>query len=195
MGMIDLAGVALAALLSENFILVNCMGIGTRVESFRDPMDALRSGGCLTVVMVLSALVSWLLDFALLSRFGLQYLRLLVLALLIPGLVALLRTFLRHCLPELSRRVDENLKSISTNAAALGSALLVVQRSYSLSAALLFALFGGLGSTLALASFASLREEVDFDRCPRCFRGVPILFLTAGLMGLALVGFYGLHLD
>jgi len=195
MGMIDLAGVALAALLSENFILVNCMGIGTRVESFRDPMDALRSGSCLTVVMVLSALVSWLLDFALLSRFGLQYLRLLVLALLIPGLVALLRTFLRHCLPELSRRVDENLKSISTNAAALGSALLVVQRSYSLSAALLFALFGGLGATLALASFASLREEVDFDRCPRCFRGVPILFLTAGLMGLALVGFYGLHLD
>jgi len=195
MGMIDLAGVALAALLSENFILVNCMGIGTRVESFRDPMDALRSGSCLTVVMVLSALVSWLLDFALLSRFGLQYLRLLVLALLIPGLVALLCTFLRHCLPELSRRVDENLKSISTNAAALGSALLVVQRSYSLSAALLFALFGGLGATLALASFASLREEVDFDRCPRCFRGVPILFLTAGLMGLALVGFYGLHLD
>jgi len=195
MGMIDLAGVALAALLSENFILVNCMGIGTRVESFRDPMDALRSGSCLTVVMVLSALVSWLLDFALLSRFGLQYLRLLVLALLIPGLVALLRTFLRHCLPELSRRVDENLKSISTNAAALGSALLVVQRSYSLSAALLFALFGGLGATLALASFASLREEVDFDRCPRCFRGIPILFLTAGLMGLALVGFYGLHLD
>jgi len=195
MGMIDLAGVALAALLSENFILVNCMGIGTRVESFRDPMDALRSGSCLTVVMVLSALVSWLLDFALLSRFGLQYLRLLVLALLIPGLVALLCTFLRHCLPELSRRVDENLKSISTNAAALGSALLVVQRSYSLSAALLFALFGGLGATLALASFASLREEVDFDRCPRCFRGIPILFLTAGLMGLALVGFYGLHLD
>ena len=28
-----LAGVALAALLSENFILVNCLGIGTRTQA------------------------------------------------------------------------------------------------------------------------------------------------------------------
>ena len=51
MGIIELAGVALAALLSENFIFVTCMGIGTRVQSFRDPVDALRTGYCLTAVM------------------------------------------------------------------------------------------------------------------------------------------------
>ena len=83
---------------------------------------------------------------------------------------------------------------MSTNCAALGCALIIAQRSYSLGAALLFALFGGLGATLALASFASLRGEVSFDHCPKCFRGTPILFLTAGLMALSLVGFYGLHL-
>ena len=33
MDSVQLAGVALAALLSENFILVNCLGIGTRVEA------------------------------------------------------------------------------------------------------------------------------------------------------------------
>ena len=32
MDSVQLAGVALAALLSENFILVNCLGIGTQVE-------------------------------------------------------------------------------------------------------------------------------------------------------------------
>ena len=36
----QLAGVALAALLSENFILVNCLGIGTRTKAFQDPLDA-----------------------------------------------------------------------------------------------------------------------------------------------------------
>ena len=36
MAVIELAGVALAALLSENFVLVSCMGIGTRTEAFRD---------------------------------------------------------------------------------------------------------------------------------------------------------------
>ena len=193
MGILDLAGVALAALLSENFILVNCMGIGTRVRSFRDPVDALRTGYCLTVVMVLGALCSWLADFLVFTRFSWQYYRLLFLALLIPGLVAGLRKFIRVCVPELSRRMDGNLAAVSTNCAALGSALLVAQRSYSLPAALLFSFLGGIGATVALAIFASLREEVNFDSCPRCFRGTPILLITAGLMALAPVGFYGLH--
>ena len=194
-GAIELAGVAVAALLAENFVLVSCMGIGTRTRSFRDPVDALRTGYCLTVVMVLGALLSWLADFLLLERFSWQHFRLLFLSLLIPGLVAGLRAFIRTCLPELSRRMDGNLASISTNCAALGSALLIAQRSYGLGSALLFALFGGMGATLALASFASLREEVSFHSCPKCFQGIPILLLTAGLMALSLVGFYGLHLS
>ena len=191
---LELAGVALAALLSENLVFVTCMGIGTRRRSFVDPVDALRTGSCLTVVMVLGALLSWLADFLLLERFGWQHFRLLFLSLLIPGLVAGLRAFIRTCLPELSRRMDGNLASISTNCAALGSALLISQRSYSLGSALVFALFGGLGATLALASFASLQQEVDLERCPKCFRGLPIMLLTAGLMAMSLVGFYGLHL-
>lgn len=194
MALLDLAGVALAALLSENLVLVSTMGIGTRVESFRSPADALRSGLCLTVVMVLSALLSWLAGYLVLDRFGWQHFRLLVLSLLVTGVVAGLRTFLRACLPELSRRLDGNLSAVSTNCAALGSALIIAQRSYGLGSALAFALFGGLGVTLAVASFASLRGEVSFLHCPRCFRGVPILLITAGLMALSLVGFYGLHL-
>lgn len=191
---LELAGVALAALLSENLVFVTCMGIGTRRRSFVDPVDALRTGYCLTVVMVLGALLSWLADFLLLERFSWQHFRLLFLSLLIPGLVAGLRAFIRTCLPELSRRMDGNLASISTNCAALGTALLISQRSYSLGSALVFALFGGLGATLALASFASLQQEVDLERCPKCFRGLPIMLLTAGLMAMSLVGFYGLHL-
>lgn len=191
---LELAGVALAALLSENLVLVSCMGIGTHRESFQDPREAIRTGLCLTLVMLLGVLGGWLLNFFILTRFGLAYFQVLAFALLIPALVAGLRRFFRVCIPELSRRVDENLASISTNCAALGSALLVAQRSYSLSSALIFALCGGIGATLALSSFASLQKEVDLNRCPRAFRGVPIQLITAGLMAMALVGYYGLYL-
>lgn len=195
MAVLELTGVALAALLSENFILVNCMGIGTRTQAFQDPVDALRTGYCLTVVMVLGTLCSWLVDFLILTRFGAQHYRLLFFALLIPGLITGLRKFIEVCLPELSRRMDGNLASMSTNCAALGCALLVAQRSYGLGSALVFSLCGGIGATVTLASFASLREEVSFDSCPKCFRGTPILLITAGLMALSLIGFYGLHLE
>ena len=190
---LELTGVALAALLSENLVLVSCMGIGTHRESFQDPREAIRTGLCLTLVMVLGVLGGWLLNFLVLLRFGLTHFQVLAFALLIPGLGAGLRSFFRACVPELSRRADENLASISTNCAALGSALLVAQRSYSLGSALIFALCGGIGATLALASFASLQKEVDLNRCPRAFRGVPIQLITAGLMAMALVGYYGLY--
>ena len=190
---LELTGVALAALLSENLVLVSCMGIGTHRESFQDPREAIRTGLCLTLVMVLGVLGGWLLNFLILLRFGLTHFQVLAFALLIPGLVAGLRSFFRACVPELSRRADENLASISTNCAALGSALLVAQRSYSLGSALIFALCGGIGATLALASFASLQKEVDLNRCPRAFRGVPIQLITAGLMAMALVGYCGLY--
>lgn len=191
---LELAGVALAALLSENLVLVSCMGIGTHTQSFTDSREALRTGLCLTLVMVLGALSGWLLNLLVLTRFGLAYFQVLAFALLIPGLVAGLRRFFRACVPELSRRLDGNLAAISTNCAALGSALLVTQRSYGLGSALLFALCGGVGATLALASFASLQAEVDLNRCPRAFRGIPIQLITAGLMAMALVGYYGLYL-
>lgn len=192
---LELAGVALAALLSENLVLVTCMGIGTHRQSFYEPMEAIRTGSCLTVVMVLGTLCAWLMNFLILRRFGLACFQVLAFSLLIPLLVAALRKFLQLFIPELSRRLDENLASIATNCAALGTALLITQRSYSLGSALIFALCGGIGTTLALASFASLQKEVDLERCPRAFRGVPIQLITAGLMAMALVGYYGLYLE
>lgn len=191
---LEVAGVALAALLSENLVLVTCMGIGTHQESFREPREAIRSGLCLTVIMVLGVLCAWLINVLILTRFGWEEFQVLAFSLLIPGLVASLRKFLRSCVPELCRRVDSNLASVATNCAALGSALLISQRSYGLGSALAFALCGGIGATLALASFASLQKEVDLERCPKAFRGVPIQLITAGLMAMALLGYYGLYL-
>ena len=59
---VQLAGIALAALLSENFILVSCLGIGSRTQAFRDPLDAWRTGYSLTAVMVLTALAAWVVN-------------------------------------------------------------------------------------------------------------------------------------
>lgn len=190
----ELAGIVLSALLAENVVLVSCMGIGTHENSFRNPFDAWRTGYSLTAVMVLTALFGWILNTFLLSNMNLSYLRTMVFALLAPSVVWLLRKTIAGCLPELSRRMDDNLASITSNCAAMGVALLISQRGYSLGSSLLFAFFGGAGATIALICFAALREEVDLTSCPKSFRGIPIELITAGLMALSLVGFYGLHI-
>ena len=193
MAVLHLIGISLAALLSENFILVNCLGIGTRLQAFHNPLGAWRTGARLTLVMVFTALFSWIVNL-LLQHFSMPYFQTLIFALTALGTVAGLRCVPRVCIPELSRRLDLNLASITSNCAAMGSALLIAQRGYGLGSALLYALFGGIGATLALISFAGLHNSVSMTSCPVSFQGLPIKLITAGLMGLALMGFYGLHL-
>lgn len=77
---VQLAGIALAALLSENFILVSCLGIGSRTQAFQDPLDAWRTGYSLTAVMVLTALAAWVVN-QLLRALALSYFQTLAFAL------------------------------------------------------------------------------------------------------------------
>ena len=193
-GILELMGVALTALLAENFVLVTSMGIGTRLRAFKDPKDALRTGWCLTVVMVLSSICAWCIDVGILTRFGLTYYRTFIFAIMVPALVWCVRQFLRFCVPELYRRKNLHLGAVTTNCAALGCVLLVALRSYGFIESVIFALCGGLGATVVLANFAHLLGEADLGNCPKCFRGMPIELITLGLMSMGLVGFYGLHI-
>lgn len=194
MNSVHLAAVALAALLSENFILVSCMGIGTKIEAFQNPREARRTGLSVLLSMVVTVFFTWLADALLLRHSGWDHLRLLAFTLLSLGSVALIRLLLRVFLPALFARLDTSLSAMSTNCAALGAALLASTRGYTLDQALLFALCGGLGVLLVLLSFAGLHDTINLDECPKSFRGAPMELITAGLMALALVGFYGLHL-
>ena len=51
---------------------------------------------------------------------------------------------------------------------------------------------GGLGFTVAIVLFASVRERVNRADCPACFKGFPIALISAGLLALAFMGFSGL---
>ena len=51
---------------------------------------------------------------------------------------------------------------------------------------------GGLGFTLAIVLFASIRERVDKAESPKSFKGFPLTLVAAGLLALAFMGFSGL---
>lgn len=193
MDSIELTALILAALLSENFIMVHCMAIGTRSRAFRDPREGWRTGLSLTLVMVAAAMLSRGIDM-LLVRLGMDHLRLLAFSLLVPAVSVALRRLLHMVSPDLFLRLEGPLRAVSSNAAALGAVLLASQRGYDLGQTFAFTLFGGAGATLVMMSFAGLGEEVSFDSCPKAFRGTPILFITGGLMALAFMGYYGLNM-
>ena len=76
--------------------------------------------------------------------------------------------------------------------AVLGVVLVNVQEGYNFLLSTVNGVAGGLGFTVAIVLFASIRERVNKAECPECFKGFPIALIAAGLLALAFMGFSGL---
>jgi len=53
---------------------------------------------------------------------------------------------------------------------------------------------GGVGFTLALIIMAGIRERLELAFIPENLKGLPITFITAGLMAISFLGFSGMKL-
>ena len=74
----------------------------------------------------------------------------------------------------------------------LGVALLNIQEKHAFVISLWYGFGSALGFTLVLLLFAGLRERLALAQVPAAFAGIPISFITAGLLSLAFMGFAGL---
>ena len=114
--------------------------------------------------------------------------------LVIATLVQVVEMGLKKFVPALYKALGVFLPLITTNCAVLGVVLVNVQEGYNLLLSTVNGAAGGLGFTLAIVLFASVRERVDKAEPPECFKGFPIALITAGLLALAFMGFSGLSI-
>jgi electron transport complex protein RnfA len=81
------------------------------------------------------------------------------------------------------------LPLITTNCAVLGIALINITQGYNLMESFVAGIAAGLGFTLALILMSNIRERMDLHPVRKIFRGVPIAFISGGLMALAFMAF------
>ena len=186
-------GILIAALLSENFILVKFYGICPFMGVSKKIDTALGMGMAVTFVMALASAACWAVNL-LLVNLGLAYMQTVAFILVIATLVQIVEMGLKKYLPALYKALGVFLPLITTNCAVLGVVLVNVQEGYNFIISTVNGAAGGLGFTLAIVLFASVRERVDKTDCPECFKGFPIALISAGLMALAFMGFSGLSI-
>ena len=186
-------GILIAALLSENFILVKFYGICPFMGVSKKIDTALGMGMAVTFVMALASAACWLIN-VLLLKLGLAYMQTVAFILVIATLVQVVEMFLKKFVPALYKALGVFLPLITTNCAVLGVVLVNVQEGYNFLLSVVNGAAGGLGFTLAIVLFASVRERVDKANPPECFKGFPIALIAAGLLALAFMGFSGLSI-
>ena len=188
-----IVGIILSALLSQNFILVKFYGICPFMGVSKKIDTALGMGMAVTFVMALASAACYLINL-LLVMLGLEYMQTVAFILVIAALVQVVEMFLKKFVPALYQALGVFLPLITTNCAVLGVVLVNVQAGYNFLLSVVNGAAGGLGFTLAIVLFASVRERVDKTDCPECFKGFPIALIAAGLLALAFMGFSGLKI-
>ena len=189
----SLLAISLGAILANNFIFAQFLGICPFLGVSKKIDTALGMGVAVTFVMALASAVCWAVNL-LLVNLGLEYMQTVSFILVIASLVQVVEMFLKKFVPALYKALGVFLPLITTNCAVLGVVLINVQEGYNLLISTVNGAAGGLGFTLAIVLFASVRERVDKAEPPECFKGFPIALITAGLLALAFMGFSGLSI-
>ncbi|MBP5167183.1 MAG: electron transport complex subunit RsxA [Oscillospiraceae bacterium] len=193
--MTSIVSIALGAILIENFIFSQFLGICPFMGVSRKMDTALGMGIAVIFVMSIASMVCWIVNRLLLVPLGLEYMQTVVYILVIAALVQLVEMFLQKAVPSLFKALGIYLPLITTNCAVLGVALLNTQKGYNFIESLVYGITGGIGFLIAIVLFASVRERLELTAdYPESFEGFPIALISAGLIALAFMGFSGLKI-
>lgn len=182
----------LASIFTSNMVLANFLGMCSFISVSSEFKTASGLGKSVTLVMVFTTAVNWLVYRFIVVPLGLEYLRYIIFIMVIAATVQIIEMAMDRYLPELHMKLGIFLPLITVNCAILGVSLFMVIRSYTFLQSLLFGLGSGLGWWLAISALAAIREKMAKTKLPKGLDGPAITFIITGIMALAFVGFSGI---
>jgi H+/Na+-translocating ferredoxin:NAD+ oxidoreductase subunit A len=182
----------IAASLINNFVFTRFLGLCIFFGVSKKMETAVGMSITFTSVMMISAALSWLIYFLIMIPLHIEFLKIVLFIGVVAAFVQTSDTIMRKVSPGLYYKLGVYLALISTNCIILAVPLINAEQGYNLIEALAFGLGSGLGFALALIIMASIREKIELADVPRPFKGLPIAFVTTGLIALAFTGFSGL---
>ncbi|PKF63407.1 electron transport complex subunit RsxA [Psychromonas sp. psych-6C06] len=178
--------------LVNNFVLVKFLGLCPFMGVSNKIETAVGMSFATTFVLTLTAALSYIVNTYLLIPLDLLYLQTLSFILVIAVVVQFTEMVMHKTSPTLYRLLGIFLPLITTNCAILGLALLNINENHDFVESIIYGFGAGIGFSLVLVLFSSMRERLAASDIPLPFKGSAIAMITAGLMSLAFMGFTGL---
>lgn len=182
-------GIIITFVFINNFILTQFLGLCPFIGVSKNVESAVGMGFAVTFVMSIASLVTWIIYNLILVPLNITFLQTITFILVIATLVQLVEMVIQKISPPLYKALGIYLPLITTNCAVLGIALIAVRNNYNALESFVAGFAAGLGFLLAIVLMSTLREKLDTERIPKAFRGIPIAFITGGLMALAFMAF------
>lgn len=190
MSITSLLAISLGAILTNNFIFAQFLGICPFLGVSKKSDTAIGMGLAVTFVMGIASAVCFGVN-KLLIALDLGYMQTVAFILVIAGLVQFIEMFLKKSMPSLYTALGVYLPLITTNCAVLGVAVLNIDEKYNFSQSMVNALGAGLGFLLAMVLFAGVRGRMENMDIPESFQGLPITLIAASIVSMSFMGFSG----
>ncbi|MCE5345600.1 MAG: RnfABCDGE type electron transport complex subunit A [Bacteroidales bacterium] len=184
--------IIISALLINNVVLVQTIGICPFLGVSNKVDTALGMSAAVVFVIVLATMVTYLIQIYILDKLGLAFMQTITFILVIAALVQMIEIILKKISQPLYQALGIYLPLITTNCAVLGVAILVIKKNYNLVEGVVFGASTAIGFGLALIILAGIREQMELVDIPKGMKGVPISLVIAGILALAFMGFSGI---
>jgi electron transport complex protein RnfA len=182
-------GIIITFVLVNNFVLSQFLGLCPFVGVSKNVEPAVGMGFAVTFVMAIASLTTWGVQHLILVPLGLEYLQTITFILVIAALVQLVEMVIQKISTPLYKALGIYLPLITTNCAVLGIALIAVRNDYNAIESFVAGFAAGVGFLLAIVLMSTIRERLDSEWVPKPLRGIPIAFISGGLMALAFMAF------
>ncbi len=180
------------SMLVDNVVFIQYLAICPFIGMTSETGKATGMGIATTFVIILATAVTWPLYKLVLAPLGLEFLQTLIFILVIASLVQLVEFYLKKSAPGLYSSMGIYLSLITTNCAVLGVTINCISKDYDYGQSLVYALGSALGFLLSMVIMSGVRSRLRTAKVPKAFSGTPMLYICAGVLSLAFLGFKGL---
>lgn len=184
--------IIILALLVNNVILAQFLGICPFLGVSNKVSTAIGMGAAVTFVMALANLVTYMVFYFILVPLNIEFMRTITFIFVIAALVQIVEIILKKSSPSLYQALGIYLPLITTNCAVLGIAILAITKEYSMITSVTYAIATAVGFTIAITIMAGIREQLETTGYPKGMKGFPLSLITASLMAMAFMGFSGM---
>lgn len=184
----------------QNMALAFFLGMCTFLAVSKKVSTAAGLGCAVIMVQVLAVPVNNLINTyilkpdALVPGLDLSFLSFITYIGVIAAIVQVLEMFLDKYVPSLYAALGIFLPLITVNCVIFAGVSFMVQRDYNFPESVVYGFGSGASWALAIVLLAAIRERLKYSDAPAGLHGLPLTFITAGLMAIAFMSFSGIQL-
>lgn len=184
--------ILVAAVLTNNILLTNFLGMCSFIACSGQIKTAIGLGTAVTFVLTCTTMLNFAIYHFVLVPLELSHLTFIIFIAVIAAFVQFVEMFIERFSPKLYFALGIFLPLITVNCAILGASLFMIIRDYSFTQSVGFGFGAGVGWALAIILMAGLRQKMNYSNIPEPFRGVPIAMIVTCVLAMAFMGFAGM---